>query len=468
MAQSSDSSRAGSQEHPSDHSHSHGHEQQPDREPSQTPATGSSGQGIDLQLGSGRLWLDPFGGMAGDMFLAGLLDLEDPRFDLACLTALAEDLLPGEARLTVSRVLRQGLAGSHLKVLTPETDSVPHRGLAELLARIEASSLLNARAKGLAGLVLQRLAQAEARVHGQTPESVHFHEVGAVDTLIDVCGAALAMQRLGIARLYVSPPLLGSGTVTCAHGVLPVPPPATAELLRGLPVRHGGGGGERVTPTGAALIAAWGTFEGQPGTSVVRSLGYGAGTRDPQKDQGPANLLRVMLGSVHAEEIPDTAAIWQMQVNLDDMTGEDLGHCVAALREAGALDVWTASIDMKKDRPGTLLSLLVKADHRTVLEALVFRHTSTFGVRWTQVKRTECERRFDTVTIEGQAVRFKIRIRPDAGGDPQTKPAGEVEPSDVFPEFEDLRKLALVWGAPLWEARRRAIGVYLEGAGRAS
>jgi uncharacterized protein (TIGR00299 family) protein len=465
MAQSSDSSRADSQEPPSDQSHSHGHEQQGDRGPSQTPALDSTGQGIDLQLGSRRLWLDPFGGMAGDMFLAGLLDLKDPRFDLACLTALAEDLLPGEARLTVSRVLRQGLAGIHLQVITPETDSIPHRGLADLLARIEVSSLLNARAKGLAGLVLQRLAQAEARVHGQTPESVHFHEVGAVDTLIDVCGAAFAMQRLGIARLYVRPPLLGSGTVTCAHGILPVPPPATAELLCGLPVRHGGGGGERVTPTGAALIAAWGTFVDEPGINVVRSLGYGAGTRDPQKDQGPANLLRVMCGSGHAEEISDTAAIWQMQVNLDDMTGEDLGHCVTALRAAGALDVWTASIDMKKDRPGTLLSLLVKAGLRTELEELVFRYTSTFGVRWTQVQRTECERRFDTVTIEGQAVRFKIRIRPDTGGGTHAKEAGDVEPSDVFPEFEDLRKLALVWGAPLWEARRRAIGLYLEWSG---
>ncbi|MCP5021586.1 MAG: nickel pincer cofactor biosynthesis protein LarC [bacterium] len=411
--------------------------------------------GLDLELGSELLWLDPFGGMAGDMFLAGLLDLGDVRFDLACLQELAQDLLPGEARLSMSQVLRQGLAGRHLEVRTPESDTAPHRGLKTLLERIGASTVLNPRSKELAGMVLVRLAQAEGRVHGMAPDQVHFHEVGAVDTLIDVCGAALAMQRLNIGRLFVSPPLLGSGTVTCAHGVLPVPPPATAELLRGIPVRPGGGGGERVTPTGAALIAAWGTMVSGPGVGVLRCIGYGAGTRDPKRDQGPANLLRVMAGESAA---PVVATIWQMQVNLDDMTGEDLGHCVAALRGVGALDVWTGSIDMKKDRPGTLLSVLVPADLRRTVEDLVFRHTSTFGVRWTVVERTECERSWKTLEVEGLKVRVKLRQRPGVeGGAPQS------DACDVFPEYGDLHPLAAFWKVPLWEARRRVIGLYLEG-----
>ncbi len=417
----------------------------------------SSDAGFALELGSELLWLDPFGGMAGDMFLAGLLDLEDERFDLAALQELAEDLLPGEAHLSSTRVLRQGLAGRHLEVRTPETDSAPHRGLQDLLGRIEASTVLCPRSKELAGMVLVRLAEAEGRVHGMAPEQVHFHEVGAVDTLIDVCGAALAMQRLNVGRLFVSPPLLGSGTVTCAHGSLPVPPPATAELLRGLPVQHGGGGGERVTPTGAALIAAWGTMVSSPGVSVVRHIGYGAGTRDPKREQGPANLLRIMAG----ESSAPAATVWQMQVNLDDMTGEDLGHCVTALREAGALDVWTGSIDMKKDRPGTLLGVLVPADLRGRIEDLVFQHTSTFGVRWTAVERTVCDRSWKSLEIEGVRVRFKLRQRPRSQSGSQSGGA-PVQPSDVFPEFEDLRALANSWQVPLWEARRRAIGLYLE------
>ena len=428
------------------HSHSHGRVVEPC-----TPGVQDADVGLDLCLGTVELWLDPFGGMAGDMFLAGLLDLDRPQFALEHLQALAEDLLPGEAQLASSQVLRQGIAGRHLEVRTSETDSAPHRGLADLLQRIEASSLLGARAKELAGLVLRKLAEAEGRVHGQSPETIHFHEVGAVDTLIDVCGAAYALQVIGVARLHVSPPLLGSGTVKCAHGVLPVPPPATAELLRGWPVRMGGGGGERVTPTGAALIAAWGTSAQDSGARVIAALGYGAGTRDPKSDQGPANLLRVMY--TESAQGVEKASIWQMQVNLDDMTGEDLGHCVAALRGAGALDVWTASIDMKKDRPGTLLSVLVKGELRASMEQLVFQHSSTFGLRWTRVERTECERRFDTLSIEGHDVAFKIRKRPGAGP--------EVLASDVFPEFEDLRHLAKAWGEPIWEARRRAIGLYL-------
>jgi len=199
------------------------------------------------------LHLEAFGGMAGDMLLAGLLDLGDPRFTLDDLRELAAALVGDEAQLDLERVLRGGLEASLLTVRTPESDRAPPRHLADCLALIESAPLSDA-AKGRASSVFRRIAEAEARVHGCGVEEVHFHEVGAVDALIDVCGAALALDHLGIERVVGPPPLAGSGTVRCAHGEMPVPAPGTAEIMRGRTMVHGGEG-ERLTPTGAALFA---------------------------------------------------------------------------------------------------------------------------------------------------------------------------------------------------------------------
>lgn len=409
--------------------------------------------------GGGMLLVEPFGGMAGDMFLAGLLDLNDPRFQLADLAAFAEAVVPGEAGFSAETVWRGSLSGLHLDVRTPETGQSPHRGLADLTALLGAADL-SSHARAFAVRVLTRIAEAEGRVHGCGPEEVHFHEVGAVDTLVDVGGAALALDRLGVERVFITPPILGEGTVTCAHGEMPVPAPATAELLRGLPQRTGGGGGERCTPTGAALLAEMGAlgrgggasaFELPGGEWSVGSVGYGAGTRDPQ--EGPPNLLRVQLGAAAAAG--DGAAghglVDEVRVNLDDLPAEAIGDLVQGLREAGALDVWTAPIFMKKDRPGVLLTALVRPEGREAITAILFERSSTFGVRWSSCQRVEAGRRTRTVSVGGVEVRIKERVRPDYEG---RSPDG---PRDLFCEHEDAVRLARQLGVPLREAHARAL-----------
>jgi len=393
------------------------------------------------------LYIEPFGGMAGDMFLAALLDLGDERFRLADLQQLAEELVPGEARLSCERVWRGSLSGALLNVETPESEDPPHRGYADLEALLRAAPSLSRAAADQACDVLWRLAQAEARVHDTTPEEIHFHEVGAVDSLIDVGGAALALERLGIERVLSSPPITGTGTVRCAHGEMPVPAPATAELLKGREVVIAGGGGERLTPTAAAILATWTEDFRSPGAFLSAAVGYGAGHRDPQG--GPPNLVRVQLGEVPAESRASQRA-WLLEVNLDDMTAEEIGHALTAVRKAGALEAWSSPLHMKKDRPGTLLSALAREADRAALEACLFEWTTTLGVRWRETLRTECGRRELVVDLDGHRVRVKLRERPDYPG---SSPLGE---RDLAPEHDDVVAAAEALGLTLREARSRA------------
>ena len=226
------------------------------------------------------LYIEPFGGMAGDMLLAALLDLRQPAFDLEALRSLAGALVPGECRLALEEVKRGSLRALALEVRTPESERAPERHLSDLLEMVDGSPL-GAEARARASAVLRRLAEAEARVHGVPVERVHFHEVGAVDTLIDVCGAALALERLEVERVVASTPYVGDGIVRCAHGEMPVPAPGTAALLRGLSARHGPGG-ERLTPTGAALLAELVDAFDPEESLRAEATGYGAGARDPE------------------------------------------------------------------------------------------------------------------------------------------------------------------------------------------
>ncbi|MCP3917946.1 MAG: nickel pincer cofactor biosynthesis protein LarC [bacterium] len=397
------------------------------------------------------LWIEPFGGMAGDMLLAAFLDLDDPRFTLDDLRGLADDLVPGEARLELAEVKRGSIAAKHVSVVTPETSAPPHRHYDELERRISDSALSEAARKNACD-VLWCIAEAEAVVHGTTPDRIHFHEVGAIDTLIDVCGAALALERLGVGELHASPPLLGSGTVRCAHGEMPVPPPAVVEILRGRPTRPGGGEGERLTPTGAALLATWTADFTPPPSFLPHAVGYGAGGRDPK--DGPPNLVRVQLGE-SAVDADTRAEAWLMDVNLDDMTPEEIGHAVGALRAAGALEVWTSPLSMKKDRPGVLVSALARARARRALETALFEWTTTLGVRWTRVERTECARRGLRVDVAGVPVRIQVRTRPASEG------ATAFGERDLAPEHDDVVAAAEAAGLTLREARRRAIDAAL-------
>ncbi len=389
------------------------------------------------------LYLEPFGGLAGDMLLAALLDLADERFRLEDLQAFAERILPGECRLALREVRRGGFRARLLEVATPESSAATERHLAELLELLECAGLAP-RARAVAGGVLRRLAAAEAAVHGLSIDEVHFHEVGAVDTLIDVGGAALALERLGIERVLASVPYAGGGTLTCAHGELPVPAPGAAECLRGLPVRHGPGG-ERITPTGAALLAEL-VAEFEPAcTFTVVEQGYGAGQRDPA--QGPPNLVRVSLCRAESARGAPPATVWQLECNLDDATGEEIAFLLRELRAAGALDAWTVPIQMKKERPGAIVCALARPADRAALETVVFAHSPTLGVRWGARERTECGRSELTLEIEGRPVRIKVRRRP----------SGELEALDCSPEHEDLAELARSSGRSIRSLERQAI-----------
>jgi len=381
------------------------------------------------------------------MFLAALFDLEDPRFTLADLRELGQELVPGECSLALERVRRGSISGQLLTVHTEETEHPPHRHLADLEAIVAASPLgpqTQTRALG----VLRRIAEAEAKVHGTTVERVHFHEVGAVDTLIDVCGVVFGLEKLEVERVIATPPVTGTGTLHCAHGEMPVPPPAVAEILRGRPIRIEGGRGERLTPTGAALLAELATSFDAPGGFVASRLGYGAGAKDPE--DGPPNVVRVQLGR-ETDAGPRTRAVSELAVNVDDMTGEEIGHALEALRASGALDVWTTPVQMKKGRPGVVLSALCRPDDRAALERTVFESTSTLGVRWFETQRTECVRRNIEVDVDGHTVRVKVRERPDYEG---ASPTGE---RDLSPEHDDVAALAQATGLTLREAERRAI-----------
>lgn len=426
------------------------------------------------------LVLEPFGGLAGDMLLAALLDLGDPRFRLEDLRGLARRLVGDEARLEASETHRGGLRATHLAVRTGESERAPHRHLADLLKLLDRAELA-AGPRARAQAVLERIGVAEAEVHGIPLERVHFHEVGAVDTLIDVAGAVWALERLEVDTVRATPPLVGSGTVRCAHGVLPVPAPATAILLRGMPhVR--GGVGERLTPTGAALLAelvdafdadgfdADGApvLPGLAGTARHQRVGYGAGTADPAPTAGdPPNLVRVLLGASQDARAAAGAAggverrvAWLLEVTLDDATGEEVGFALEALYAAGALEAWTHAVAMKKGRPGVVMSALCRPEARAACEAAVFAHTPTLGVRWSARERSELPRETIEVVlpagagldvVAGERVRVKVRSRPGA----------EVAAEDLSPEHDDLARLARVCGRPLRALERAVVDAAL-------
>ncbi|MEZ6018715.1 MAG: nickel insertion protein [Planctomycetota bacterium] len=271
---------------------------------------------------------------------------------------------------------------------------------------------------------------------------MRFHEVSAVDTLVDVVGAAWALQRLEVSKSSaVRPARLGHRALRPGRaGSGARDPRIAAGSTRAQRWR----GGERVTTTGAALLSAWGTWQMPRGQTQPVNVGYGAGTRDPGPEVGPANLLQVTL----VEAAPKAGGgdeVWQMQVNLDDITAQDLAFASERIWEAGVLDLWTQGIQMKKQRAGVLLSALVPASRRRAVEAALFAHTTTFGVRWWATERTECERHMQTLTIEGHSVRIKLQRVP-----------GE-EDWTSFVEYEDLVPLAGHWQLPLWQAHERVL-----------
>ncbi|HWV37553.1 MAG TPA: nickel pincer cofactor biosynthesis protein LarC [Vulgatibacter sp.] len=339
------------------------------------------------------LIMEPVGGCSGDMTLAALLDLGAP---LDAIGAGLDRLGLGGWSLEARPASKCGIGGTRVDVRVEREDHA--RSWREIRALIEDAGLpAGAASRALA--IFERIAAAEAHVHGTTPERVHFHEVGAVDSIVDVVGVSLALDELGVETIHASPPPLGSGIASSQHGPIPVPAPATLEILRGRPVRSAGEG-ERTTPTGAAILAAL-TRPDLPSSFVPERVGYGIGHRD---FPDAANVLRAVLaGSGAGEE--DLLVI---ECNLDDASPQVLARAIDAALEAGALDAWVAPVTMKKGRPAHLLGLLAPASLRESLAATLFRETPTLGLRHHAVERDVLERRFEEVETAFGPVRIKV------------------------------------------------------------
>src|SRR3984893_2904972 len=334
----------------------------------------------------GIAYFDCFSGISGDMVLGALLDsgvlLSDVEAELRKLK------LDGW-KLSAEKVRRRALSGTHVKVETSEHDH-HHRGLSEIVGMIDEAGLAP-RAAERAKKIFTRLAEAEARVHQMPIEKVQFHEVGAVDSIIDIVGAAIGFELLGIDEFACSPFDVGGGQVETAHGRLPVPAPATAELLHGARMFSSGIGHELVTPTGAAIATTLSSRYAEMPEMTLRSIGYGAGTLDlPEKP----NVLRLLIGDNTASEGDEywSAPVTVIETNIDDMTPQIYGYFVERALSAGALDVFSTTAQMKKNRPGLLVTLLSEPENVARLIDLVFCETTTVGVRTYEGSRKTLDR----------------------------------------------------------------------------
>lgn len=423
------------------------------------------------------LYLDAFAGAAGDMICASLIhlgvDVDALRSGLRALPLRgyriwAEPAQRGPFAATRFRVEpesggewapNQGIfrkiqvfpgvsverahdhdhAGEHAE----GEHAQPERSWREIRAMLEAAPLPpRARARALA--VFTRLAEAEARVHGATPEEITFHEVGAVDSIVDIVGATLALELLDVDHIVASPLPMGSGQIRSAHGLIPLPAPAVVEVLRGWPVVPGPPGREHVTPTGAALIAAL----AKPGTfpaMTVLGVGYGAGTRDPAD---VPNVLRAVLGqpAVPSSEL----SVELIEAQMDDLPGEHLPPLLDALFEAGAIDAFSTPVLMKKGRPGLLVTALASAASAPAVEVALLRHSSSFGVRRSSSARRVLDRRHERVATPWGEVRIKL---------------GFLDGAQIHaaPEFEDVRTVARAAGVPVPEVHAAAVAAWRAG-----
>ncbi|WP_425395674.1 nickel pincer cofactor biosynthesis protein LarC [Aeoliella sp.] len=329
-------------------------------------------------------YLDCASGISGDMTLGALVDAG---VDLATLQAGIDSLGLPSCRLVASEVKKKGFRATQI-VVEHEPEHA-HRHLHHITEMIDRSTLTD-RQKQLAGDIFLRLAKAEAKVHGSTIEKVHFHEVGAVDSIADIVGAAIGWDLLGVDRVVASPIPTGTGFIEIAHGRCAIPAPATAELLAGVPLADFAPEGELTTPTGAAIVTTLTSEFGPVPAMTIETIGLGAG----QKDFDHANVLRLLVGeTAGAATGVETDKIVLLETNLDDTPGEQIGHCVDALWQAGAVDVSLTPLQMKKNRPGVLLAVQCPQDKADVLESIVFRETTTLGLRRQLVERRILPRR---------------------------------------------------------------------------
>ena len=416
------------------------------------------------------LYFDCFSGASGDMILGALLDaglpLEDLRVALGSLAL-------GDVKLEVDRVDRSGIGATNFKVFTgdrrhqhdaghghdqhhhdhdhahdhphshADDHDHHHRGLSEICMMVDGSAL-SSTAKDRAKHLFTRLATVEAEIHQQPVEEIHLHEVGAVDSIIDIAGAVFGLEWLGADRIVASPLNLGSGTVKCEHGIMPVPGPATARLVTDVPVYSTGTQAELLTPTGALLITDYAESYGPMPAMRIRQLGYGAGDRDLP---GAPNVLRIAVGDdVGACNLQRVVVI---ESEIDDMNPQIFGVLMDRLFAADALDVFYAPIQMKKNRPGTLVSVVALPEHRDTLSGVLFRETTTLGVRFVEMDRERLDRETHSVETPLGPIRFKVARRD-----------GQVV--NAAPEFDDCATLAERHGLSVKEVQAIATKAYLD------
>ena len=448
-------------------------------------------------------YLDCFSGISGDMFLGALLDagvpfelfekavldlnvgatLERSRVDRAGISATKLDVIvdgekdmPREEFWARRQGRNRGLSDSdsdrgdahghsiqHTRTAVPSApaagagsgrddkqDAVePHaRSLSDIL-KIIAAANISERAQQLANEIFLALATAEAKVHNAGIEDIHFHEVGAADAIVDIVCAAVGAEALGVEQFFCSPLNVGGGMVSCSHGTMPVPAPATLELLKGAPIYSSDIQKELVTPTGAAIVKVLASSFGPRPTMRTEAIGYGAGARD---FSGHPNVLRISIGEPATTNLSAGLAreeqIAILEANLDDLNPQLIGYIVDQAFAEGALDVFTTPVQMKKNRPGTVLTILAPLEHEERLCALLFRESSTLGVRVRHETRYVLPRHYESVATQWGEVRMKV--------------AGVNGVSQYAPEYEDCRRIAAAHHVPLKHVMQEAIRVYLD------
>lgn len=381
--------------------------------------------------------LDCSTGISGDMTVASLLDCG---VDQHALVQAVESLQLPDVRLVVEPTIKSGFRATRIRIEHPEQHA--HRHLADIRRIIDGSDVLSASQKSLAVRIFEAIGAAEAHVHGTSIDAVHFHEVGAIDSIVDIVASAVGFDLLGADRVTCSRIPTGRGSVRIAHGICTVPPPATAELLKGVPLCDVPVDAELTTPTGAAIVRTVVDAFGELPAMTITDVGYGAGTMDLP---GRANVLRIFVGT----PVPaaDSDRVVLLETNLDAVTGETIGHTQRRLFDAGALDVFCTAIQMKKNRPGTLLNVLCRPADVENLEQIVFAETETLGIRRHTLERAVRQREECQVETPWGTVRGKRAV---AGSGVNT----------FAPEFDDCARVATAAGVALRDVYRAAESAY--------
>jgi uncharacterized protein (TIGR00299 family) protein len=388
---------------------------------------------------------DCFSGISGDMTLGALIDVGVPSDPI--VSAVASLGLP--VRLEIEKVRKGGFAATQVRV--EAEDQEEYRFLPDVEAILNRGRLTD-RQRDLAMKIFRRVAEAEAAVHGMPLEKVHFHEVGALDSIADIVGAAVGLDLLGAERFTSRPVPTGSGMVKCAHGLMPIPAPGTAELLKGVPIAPSVIQSELTTPTGAAILTTVVRECAAPAENpwvdtpamTIEQIGHGAGQRTFVEQP---NLLRILVGTAAELAGQGDERVWMLETNLDDLPAEVIGYCYERLLAAGALDVFSTPVFMKKNRPGVLLSVLAPEALVPNLVDILFRETTTFGVRRYPVERYKLERRACTVETPWGPVQGKLGWR-------------DGQPPSFSPEYEDCARVARETGVALREVYARAEEAY--------